>query len=132
MKRWKIALIVGGVAFAIFVVMFCTVGIPNVAGNFQENATISKLQRHAGQDEIVGLLRLVHANWRRGISWETGNSYGSFESASPCSKNCAGTVQVAFDHGIGLCVGWGDVVTMRFDSKGRLESWKSEPSADGC
>ena len=110
---------------------FVVPGLPNIADRIRERMFLAELRRGANEDEIVRSLTSMHAKWHGGITVEPGEAYGAFELAT-CRRNCEGGLQAAFDYMTELCAYNGNVVTVRFDRRGRVTSWRQEIHVDGC
>jgi hypothetical protein len=109
---------------------FITVGVPDVTDMIGEKVTLSMLRRHASEDSLERWFRSIGADWHPGTAWQSGEAFSS--PAKPCSMNCEDTVQVAFTSQFGLCVVYGERITMHFSRDRQLEDWHIEQSADGC
>jgi hypothetical protein len=104
--------------------------LPDVTGRIGENVTLYMIKSGADEDSLQQWFRNIGADWHQGIAWERGEAFGS--PATRCSRDCDEAMQVAFTRTMGLCVVYGDRITMHFDKSRKLTDWSVEHSADGC
>lgn len=132
--RMKKKVIIAAFVISVTIViaaMFVFIGLPNVAGQVEESATVLMLKHGTNRAALEHAFRTTRADWHVGQAWEQGESFGS-PPIAPCKVNCNSEIQVAYTHTLALCAVWGDRVTILFDSKNRVKTWSVEPAADGC
>jgi len=135
-RRFKTARIWGVASLVAFVLMLLALffaALPDVAERVEESITISMLKNGANEDAFQRWFRNVGAVWQMGKGLQSDVGYGA--GTSPCNdrtEDCLETMQVRFTHGAGMCVIWGDRITMHFTKQRKLKTWSVEPAADGC
>jgi hypothetical protein len=77
-------------------------------------------------------LRIIGAPWYEGETFTAGQSYPGDGLAVKCETFCDTRLQVTFTHTIGLCVVFGDVLTVYFDKNQRFDRFRIDSAADGC
>src|ERR1700719_1424182 len=119
---WSLATLTSFVGIA---VIFTFNALPDVAGRIEEAQTISMLTNRADEDTLQKWFSRVGAAWHFGEEWAVGNAY--YPSSEPACDSrfpdCSDNMQVAFTHGLGMCVSWGDRITMHFDKHHKLKTW---------
>ncbi len=135
-KNRVVAVIAPVLALALIgAVAFATFGLPNFAGMYREQVTLSMLRHRSGKMAMEAWLRSSGSDWRRGRKWEwqaeNGRALYAYADET-CEMACGDTIQVAFPHQIALCFISGDILTIQFTKDGRLGTWSSVPANNGC
>ncbi len=119
------------VVVAVLALVFVFAALPNVAGIAEEGITTSMLRHGAQRTLLERVFRATHADWHVGEAWQVGESFTS-PPLSWCAINCDDEIQVSYMRGVGMCVVWGDRISILFDKSGRVEKWYVEHAVDGC
>lgn len=108
-------------------------GVPDFPDRVRESIAVAKLQHHADKAAFERYLISSGADWHEGNVFQKGESFSSFEAASPpCVGGCRMVVQAEFTRTLWFCEIDGDVVSASFDDRQRLKTWRVIPAVDGC
>ena len=126
--------VVIGIAMLLLGAAFVIGALPSVPDLIREPIATAMLKHGANKTSFTRFLKFSAADWHAGYGYERGTSYSSFDlpSVSSCTIECGRVVQAAFTHTFGLCLITGDVVSARFDKKGKLMAWNLDSAVDGC
>lgn len=116
------------------VVAFVFVGLPDILGIVREDIFAPAVRNGTPEAAIVSRLNAIHADWHYGTTFQQGEAGGSFDFPIPyCQKHrCTNVIQAQFITWLGMCIEGSDVISMRFDTSGRLARWRKYGAVDGC
>jgi hypothetical protein len=129
--------VIAVVAIATLVVLgvaFFLGKVPDVPAMIREPIAVSMLQNGANRASFEHFLKISGADWHNGYGYQRGESYGGFDMVphNRCTIECESVIQAAFTKTFGICYISGDVVSARFDKKGKLQAWNLDQAEDGC
>jgi hypothetical protein len=108
--------------------------VPDVPAMIRERVAVSMLKNRTDRDSFERFLRVSGAGWHKGYGYQRGEAFSAFDAVSrdACTIECDSVVQTAFTSWFGICTISGDVVSARFDKRGRLQAWNLDQAVDGC
>lgn len=136
-RRTRRTVVIGVAAIGIVLalgVAFLLDMLPDVPAMVREPLAVTMLNNRTDQNSFERFLRVSGADWHKGYGYQTGEAFSAFDAVSrdACSIECDSVVQIAFTRWFGICFIRGDVVSVRFDKRGRLQTWNLNQAVDGC
>jgi hypothetical protein len=136
-RRTRRTVVIGVAAIGIVLalgVAFLLDMLPDVPAMVREPLAVTMLNNRTDQNSFERFLRVSGADWHKGYGYQTGEAFSAFDvvSRDACSIECDSVVQIAFTRWFGICFIRGDVVSARFDKRGRLQTWNLNQAVDGC